>query len=301
MAKLKAELEKLVATLRDNVVLGVDIPAAQHRILIGRGGQNLNEIEKKFSVKIQFPGSRTYTQVGEPENVADLGEAEAGNIVKVSGSRAACEKAVADLKVRDFDSSLPFCCQPPIQSNIKAPVAGTVSSTISVPLKYHNAISQQGSFFRTLKSLGVSVDHSAQPPKASTPTRPAPSARIDDVADATEPEWEVVQNHADGEDVESIWTLKARDQAGLEKAEKLVKEAIESASRQSHVGFLTMPDRSTFPRIVGTKGANVARLRNETGADITVSRENNTIVVVGQYYHISHVETLKFAYMTSFI
>ena len=36
-----------------------------------------------------------------------------------------------------------------------------------------------------------------------------------------------------------------------------------------------------FPRIVGTKGANVARLRNETGAEITVSRENNTIVIIG--------------------
>lgn len=150
-----------------------------------------------------------------------------------------------------------------------------------MPLKYHNAISQQGSFFRTLKTHGVSVDHSLQPTKTSTPARPTPAARIDDVADGTEPEWEVVPNHTEGEDVESMWTLKARDQAGIEKAETLIKQAIESASRQSHVGFLTMPDRSTFPRIVGTKGANVARLRNETGADITVSRENNTIVIIG--------------------
>lgn len=150
-----------------------------------------------------------------------------------------------------------------------------------MPLRYHNTISQQGSFFRTLKSHGVSVDHSLQPPKASTPARPTPSARIDDVADGTEPEWQVVPNQPEGEDVQSVWTLKARDQAGLDKAETLVKQAIESASRQSHVGFLTMPDRSTFPRIVGTKGANVVRLRNETGADITVSRENNTIVIIG--------------------
>ncbi len=114
-----------------------------------------------------------------------------------------------------------------MQGNVKATPAETVTSTISVPLRYHNTISQQGSFFRTLKSHGVSVDHSLQPPKASTPARPAPSARIDDVADGTEPEWQVVPNSPEGEEVQSVWTLKARDQAGLDMAETLIKQAIE--------------------------------------------------------------------------
>jgi len=42
VAKLQVELEKTAATLRDRVVLGVVIPASQHRAMIGRGGQNLN-------------------------------------------------------------------------------------------------------------------------------------------------------------------------------------------------------------------------------------------------------------------
>ena len=33
----------------------------------------------------------------------------------------------------------------------------------------------------------------------------------------------------------------------------------------------------------GAKGANVSRLRQETGADITVSREDNTITIIGEY------------------
>ncbi|KAF8973144.1 SCP160 protein [Flammula alnicola] len=265
VAKLKTELEQIVATLRDRVILALDIPAAQHRALIGRGGQHLNDVQDKFKVQIQFPGSRSYNQVGEPENLAELGEVDPANIVKVSGPRAACEKAIAELK-----------------SNIKAPAAEAVTSTISVPLKYHHAISQQGTFFRTLRSFGVQVDHSAQPQKSAVPTRPTPSARIDDTStDSSEPEWEIVSNYQDAEEGDSIWTLRARDQAGLERAEGLVKEAIENAGRMSHVGFLTMADRSTFPRIVGAKGSNVARLRNETGADITVSRENNTIVIIG--------------------
>lgn len=126
------------------------------------------------------------------------------------------------------------------------------------------------------------MDHSALPQKSAIPPRPTPSARIDDEINLTEPEWEVIPNYQDAEEGDSTWTLKARDQAGLEKAEKMVKDAIDDATRMTHVGFLTMPDRSTFPRIVGAKGANVTRLRNETGADITVSRDNNTIIIIGK-------------------
>lgn len=102
MAKLKAELEQLVSTLRDRVILAVEVPAIQHRALIGRGGQNLNDLQNKFNVQIQFPGSRSYSQVGEPENLAELEGVNPADIVKVSGPRAACEKAVAELKVHHF-------------------------------------------------------------------------------------------------------------------------------------------------------------------------------------------------------
>lgn len=97
--KIKAELEAAVEALRDRVVLCVDIPAAQHRALIGRGGQHLNELQKTYSVMVQFPGSRSYFQGGEPENAAELADADPANIVKVSGSKAAVEKAIGELKV----------------------------------------------------------------------------------------------------------------------------------------------------------------------------------------------------------
>ena len=158
-------------------------------------------------------------------------------------------------------------------------------ATVTVPLKYHHVISQQGTFFRNLRSFGVQVDQSASPTKSAVPTRPQnqSSARIDDAEADSKIGWELTVNYQDAEEGDSEWTLKARDEAGLDKAQQLVKEAIEHAEAMSHVGFLTMPDRSMFPRIVGSKGANVARLRAETGADITVSRENNTIVIVGVY------------------
>ncbi|KAJ3910340.1 hypothetical protein F5879DRAFT_930069 [Lentinula edodes] len=268
--KLKVELEKAVAMLRDRVILAVEIPAAQHRALIGRGGQHLNELQDQTGAQIQFPGSRSYAHVGEPENAVDFGDVDPANIVKVTGPRAACEKAIDGLK-----------------NSMKAAAPELITSTISVPLKYHHIISQQGQFFRNLRNFGVQVDQSVQAQKQEVPVRPVPSgtttARIDEEEDpeAPEVEWEVAPNYQNAEEGDSLWTLKARDQGGLERAAKLVHDAIEHAKGMSFIGFLTLPDRSTFPRIVGSKGANVMRIRNETGADIQVSRENSTIIIVG--------------------
>jgi hypothetical protein len=98
--KLKAELEKIVSDLKSRVVLATEVPVGQHSALIGRGGQHLNELQTRFGVQIQFPGSRSYSQVGEAENAAELESVDPANIVKVSGPRPACEKAIAALRVR---------------------------------------------------------------------------------------------------------------------------------------------------------------------------------------------------------
>ena len=99
MNRLKTELETAVATLRDRVILAVEVPAHQHRALIGRGGQHLNDLPAKRNVQIQFPGSRSYDQVGESENAAAFSDVDPANVVKVSGSRAACEATIGELKV----------------------------------------------------------------------------------------------------------------------------------------------------------------------------------------------------------
>ncbi|CAE6430863.1 unnamed protein product [Rhizoctonia solani] len=274
--KLQKELEKIVAELRDRVVLGVDIPAHHHRALIGRGGQHLNELQDRHHVTVQFPGSRSYYQIGEPENADELASAPPENIVKVSGSRSACEKAMKEMSDR-----------PPPQEQI--------TTTITVPLRYVHSISQQGTFFRSLRQIGVQVDQSQQPSKAvSTPRPPPPSGgagRIDEEPVEEAVQWQVIENHQDGEEGDSEWTLRGRDQTALDKAQAMIEEAITQAQSASHVGFLTLADRSAFPRIVGTKGANVARLRNETGAEITVGREDNTIVIIGSESVIEHAKS----------
>ena len=166
---------------------------------------------------------------------------------------------------------------------MRQPTPEASMATVSVPLKYHHVISQQGNFFRILRSYGVQIEQSAHPQKSYLPSRPPPETRIDDVDDNAIPGivWQTIPNYQNAEEGDSTWTLKARDIAGLERAQNAIKEAIQQAEDMTDVGFLTLPDRSAFPRIVGSKGVNVARLRTETGADITVSKENNTIIIIG--------------------
>ncbi len=97
--KLKAELEKIATTMRDRVVLFVQVSNAHHRALIGRNGQHLNDLQKRTDTQVQFPGSRSYNQMGEPNNAAEFAGVDPQDLVKISGSRAACDKAIKELTV----------------------------------------------------------------------------------------------------------------------------------------------------------------------------------------------------------
>ena len=165
-----------------------------------------------------------------------------------------------------------------------------ITDTITVPLKYHDALTSQGAIFRTLRVFGVDAEPSAHPTKSSLPSRPSSStalaARVDDAestSTTTEEQWEIVENYKDAEEGDSTWTLKGRDQAGIDKAKSAIQEAIDKAKAATHVGFLTLPDRSSFPRIVGAKGSNIARLHSMTGASIHVGRENSIITITGSF------------------
>jgi len=256
-------------------VLGAIIPAAVHRTIIGRGGQNLNDIQSRHNVTVQFPGSRSYHSVGDVSNHAELENSDPADVVKIIGPSAACAKLIEELDTYK---------KPAPQPRDRPPKTNPVTQSVSVPLKYHHTISRGGQFFRDLRAIGVTVDHSQVPERPNARSRPTNgrAARIDD--DFTEEdgvEWQLALNFGDADESEAEWTFKARDQDGLDRALKQLEDAKEQAKLASHIGYLTLADRSVFPRIVGTKGANVARLRAETAADITVGREDNTIIVIG--------------------
>lgn len=75
--------------------------------------------------------------------------------------------------------------------------------------------------------------------------------------------------------------MKARDAESLELAQKFVREALEKANGITHIGYMTFPDRGAFPRIIGNKGSVIDSLSVESGAEIIVPRDDETIKIYG--------------------
>jgi hypothetical protein len=97
--KLRGELEKAAGDLRDRIVYAVHVPAGGHASIIGRGGSSVNELSRKHNVKILFPSWGEHATVGDAVNATDVAGTENSDIVKLVGSRSACEAAAKELSV----------------------------------------------------------------------------------------------------------------------------------------------------------------------------------------------------------
>lgn len=98
--KIRAALEKEVASLKSRVVWGVVVPHTLHASVIGKGASALQELQRKHGVKVIMPGWNDYAQTGEVANPDDVKDAPAGDIVKLVGPREAAIAAAEDLSVR---------------------------------------------------------------------------------------------------------------------------------------------------------------------------------------------------------
>ncbi|RSH91859.1 hypothetical protein EHS25_009229 [Saitozyma podzolica] len=271
VSKIKEELESQVAKLKETIVLGVIVPATQHASKIGRGGSALQDLQRKTGTAVHFPGSRQYGSIGEIENKDEVADADPKDIVKVMGTKEACAKAAELLAGRatpDFSSR-----------------------SISIPNKYYHAITEQQNLLRSIRNSGGHLTF-PQPEPARPSVKPsgtngaslaAKTARIDLDADepaAEEGEWEVRENYEGSDEGELEWTVRAKEE-DLDKAIAVLEQALEKAKAATHVGLLTGLPRSAFPRIIGSKGATISRLRVETGADIQVSKDDDLITITG--------------------
>ncbi|WWD19650.1 hypothetical protein CI109_104112 [Kwoniella shandongensis] len=287
--KIKEELEKQVAVLKETKVIGVVVPASQHASKIGRGGSALQDLQRKTGAVVHFPGSRQYGSIGEIENKSELGDAEESDIVKVVGTKEVIAKAAELLQVFN---------ERPARTDSRQGRSGTPdlpSRSISIPSKYYHAIAEQQNLIRSIRNVGgfITIPQPAPPkPAAVKPSAngsgdglAAKAARIDLDAEEqnsgdVEGEFEIVENYKDAVDGELEWSVRAKEE-DLDKVVSILENALEKAKSASHVGLLTGLPRSAFPRIIGSKGATISRLRAETGADIQVSKDDDLITIVG--------------------
>ncbi|WVN90844.1 uncharacterized protein L203_106087 [Cryptococcus depauperatus CBS 7841] len=283
--KIKIELEKQVAILKETVTIGVVVPSAQHAGKIGRGGVALQDLQKKTGAVIHFPGSRQYGSVGAIENKVELGDASESDIVKVSGTKTATQKA-ADLLQASNERSQRN------DSRQGRSMPDLVSRAISIPNKYYRAVAEQPNLIRQIRNVGgfLTMPQPAPPkfpakrPETDDAAVAAKVARIDLEGDndvpAIQGEWVLEKNYNDGDNSESEWFVRAKEE-DLDKVTKILEDAVEKAKQATHVGYLSGLPRTAFPRIIGGKGATISRIRLETGANIQVGKEDDLITIIG--------------------
>lgn len=245
-----AAIQKIVEERNSQITETVDVPTDKHRSLIGAGGETKKGMEKNLKVSIDIPRQ---------------GSGETG--ITVTGLPADVEQAKA---------------------HILELVKGQEGETVQVPRKLHNDISNNGQFFRKLRNdLEVTVDHAGAKMPAKTTPPSAPSAKdalITDVKDASDDveEWFVFDKSDSGETGDIPWVLRGRAE-NIEQAKSILAQAIEQASKNNFVGYLTLVDPSSYGSIVGKNGSKVNSIRKATGCNVTVPRGQGTdpIEVVG--------------------
>ncbi|KAJ5650703.1 uncharacterized protein N7484_004426 [Penicillium longicatenatum] len=241
-----AAIEEFVKERADQVSETVDVPTAQHRLLIGRGGDTRRGIESKFNVTLDIPKQGS----GRTD-------------VKLKGASA----AVAEAKEH-------------IQSLMKDQHA----ETAFVPTHLHHAVADNGAFFRRLRSdYQVTVDHagkSVPANPASEETRSSANGTslpliTDDPTEATDAHsWKVIDNSisADADTTPFPWVLSGSPE-NVVKARAAIEKAIASASQQSATGYLILPDPKTYRFVVGQGGSQINAIRKKTGCRINVPKD----------------------------
>ncbi|KAK8111386.1 uncharacterized protein PG998_007843 [Apiospora kogelbergensis] len=239
--KIVASIEAMVSERASQVSEVVEVPVEKHRTLIGRGGEAKRKTESEFKVSIDIPRQ---------------GSGQTG--VKVVGKPEDVEKA---------------------KEHILSSIKEQQGETVQVPRKYHNAISDNGAFFRKLRNdHKVTVDHAGQstPPKAKASSARANSGPTplitDDPEQAAEAHsWNIVET-ASTEEGDIPWVLRGNPE-NVERVKKLIATALEQAQKNTATGYLVLPDPSTYRYVIGQGGSKVNAIRKQSGCKITVPRD----------------------------
>ncbi|OAX83796.1 hypothetical protein ACJ72_01833 [Emergomyces africanus] len=247
--RIIAAIDELVREKSDQVVTSIDLPQAQHRFLIGRGGETRRNLEKQFKVTLDVPKQGS----GRTD-------------IKIKGSSSAVEEAKAH-----------------IQSLIKEQHA----ETIEVPGNLHHRISDNGALFRRLRNeLQVSVDHAGHhiPPRLapsdsrdniSVKNASLPLITDDHSTTAATHSWTIVDvgatEQADSTIKSIPWVFSGTPE-NVAKAKSIVEKSLQTASEHSATGYLILPDPKTYRLVIGPGGSKINEIRKQTSCRINVPK-----------------------------
>ena len=247
MEKIVDAINAFVNDRENQVTEIVEIAPEKHRLLIGHGGETRKSLESRFKVNIDIPRQT----VQGPQR----------SHVKLAGPPEDVEKA---------------------KQHILELVRDQQGETVQVPRGLHNAVSDNGQFFRRLRQdHKVTIDHAGQqpPPKAST----APRSRnnvggtlpliTDDQNSVDNHSWEVVDHGSDDAETGEIpWVLRGSPE-NVAKARVMLQRALEQAQKSGSTGYLILPDPRTYRLVIGPGGSQINSIRKQTGCKINVPRD----------------------------
>lgn len=243
--KIVESIKKIVAEKENQVTEVLQVAPDKHRKLIGREGIIRRELEAKFGVTIGIPRQRP----GQPQTNPDI---------TITGMPSAVEDAKAHIVELTEEPE---------------------GETLQVPRRVHHAIADGGFFKQLQREFKVTVDHNGLP-RPAKPEAPKPKAAQDmplitDEADEGCVFWEIVENSTSADDEETYpWVLRGNNPANVAKAKAEIQRAVAAARKQSHTGFLILPDPRKYRFVIGPGGSTVDRIRRETGCRITVPHNN---------------------------
>lgn len=242
--KIVKSIQKIVAEKANQISITIEVAPEKHRRLIGREGSIRKEIEATFGVTIDIPRHRP-------------GQASSSDI-KITGAEENVEKAKNDILERTKDDE---------------------GETIMVPRHLYHAITDGGDFVRQLyKQYKVKVNHNNEPrppkPEERKPKVNGDLPLITDTEDISrEYSWEIEETLR-VEDGDFPWVLVGTPE-DISKAKVDIEKAIATAEKQSCIGYLILPDPSKYRYVVGPGGAQVNKIRRDTGCRITIPRNQS--------------------------
>ena len=243
--KIIAAIQAFVKEREDQITTTIDVPPAQHRFLIGRGGETRRALESKFNITLDVPKQGSTSR----------------SDVKIRGLSNAVEEA------KEYILSL---------------LRDQQGEMVEVPRHLHHSVADNGSFFRRLRNdYQVTVDHAGQ----QVPPKPAPMEQsrdtnglplITDENAAAAHSWKIVDSipptSGDEELVTIPWILLGSTE-NVGKARAALDKAIETANQQSSTGYLVLPDPKTYRYVVGPGGSRISAIRKKTGCRIDVPKD----------------------------
>ncbi|PNS15046.1 Vigilin 1 [Sphaceloma murrayae] len=239
--KIIAQIQDFATQRESQTTELLTVAPEKHRLLIGRGGEIRRSLESKFNVSLDIP-KQTVTGAARSQ-------------VKIAGQPADVEKAKAHITELTKDQE---------------------GVTIQIPAKYHHSISDNGQLFRRLRSdHKVTVDHAGTKPpsKSATPTpkRGGAVPLITDEAPSSDSHsWELHPLYSSEAEGTIPWVLSGSSTEEVGKAKERVERALAEAQKSDTVGFLILPDPRSYRLVIGPGGAEINRIRKETGTKVQV-------------------------------